>query len=259
VSAIYWRDGSTVVRLSGAERAHMNLLIGDVFLAPFRLDGFDVRERLQRLFPPSHHVHRAPDFGWAVTASTSLKLGWDKLLLPDGTKVDPFTASLNTALVMGSDPFRLMARLHGQCELHAYVEGHNRSWLAGIIRQGLKVGLMRDGQGWDDVLNLLESADDRPVVTDYSACESFPNAQVAEWTGTENKWGKLSSDKRWQFALTGLRAKSKSAELELRPDTLGSVFGDSHTAFTILDAWDKSPAQYDTTPTNATHTSQEGR
>ncbi|GAA4304598.1 hypothetical protein GCM10023178_11830 [Actinomadura luteofluorescens] len=36
---------------------------------------------------------------------------------------------------------RFLARLHAQCELHGYVEGPNRAWLADVIDQGPAAGV----------------------------------------------------------------------------------------------------------------------
>jgi hypothetical protein len=58
----------------------------------------------------------------------------------DGTPLDSQSLVLNTALALGSDPVALMARLDGQCEIHCYVEGVWRSWLADLIEQGGRAG-----------------------------------------------------------------------------------------------------------------------
>ena len=93
----------------------------------------------------------------------------------DGTPLRGFDLQLNTVLAFGSDPACLFARLDGQCELHAYVEAPHRAWLAAVIEAGRASGLYRVGAGWEDVVALLRSRDDEPVVTSYSVTESFPS------------------------------------------------------------------------------------
>lgn len=114
-----------------------------------------------------------------------------------GVELRSANLDLNTALVAGSDPVRLAAKIHGWCEAHAYVEGPDRAWMATIIDQGLKAGIYRHGlwyadqpdgpkdkwsdQGWEGVQALLRSRDDEPVVLSYSVCDQFPNREVANW------------------------------------------------------------------------------
>jgi hypothetical protein len=122
-----------------------------------------------------------------------------------------------------------MARLHGQCELHAYVEGANRAWLADIIERGRETDVLRPQMKWEQVAEFLRSRDDCPVVTSYSVCDQFPNRHVAGWvapmskyedTGEEyedtDAWYDLPEAERWQRAMDGLRAQGNG--LELKPD-----------------------------------------
>lgn len=119
-----------------------------------------------------------------------------------GHRLRSSNVGLNTALAAGSDPVRLAAKLHGWCEIHAWVEGPDRAWLAGIIDEGLRAGMYRKGLwyadqpdgardkwsplGWEQVLELLRARDDEPVVTSYSVCDQFPNQDVADWEPTVN-------------------------------------------------------------------------
>lgn len=144
-----------------------------------------------------------------------------------GHRLHSNDVDLNTALVAGSDPVRLAAKLHGWCESHAWVDGPDRAWLADIIDQGLRAGLYRRGlwyadqpdgprdkwsdQGWEGVLALLRSRDDEPVVTSYSVCDQFPNRHIADWrppdlpegwvpdwaaTDGRNEWDAMSADEQ---------------------------------------------------------------
>ncbi len=127
---------------------------------------------------------------------TSLKVSGVKLRVA-GLELDSGNVELNTALVAGSDPIRLAAKIRGWCEVHAWVEGPDRKWLAGVIDEGLQAGLYRAGmwyvdgpcdgpasqhpdrkwssQGWEEVQDLLRESDDGPVVMSYSVCDQFPN------------------------------------------------------------------------------------
>lgn len=242
MSAIYWRDGKKVARLSGAERAYMGNMIQRIFVSFFNTSLSSYRKEVDRMFPSDHYIQTTPDHYWAKAVETALSVGYDlALMLPDGSTADVWQTALNTALSIGSDQLKLLARLHGQCEIHAYVEGANRKWLAGIIQEGQQVGLMRPGQGWDDVVSLLLESDDCPVVTDYSVCESFPNPDAAAWEGDPEAFWELPEADRWERGIIGLRDRSGTGQLEIRPDMLGGAFGERHTVFSLLNAWAKIP------------------
>jgi hypothetical protein len=146
-----------------------------------------------------------------------------------GESWDSFTMSMNTAMIMGSDPVRLAARVHGQCEVHGFVEGPNRAWLADIIDEGLATGIMRYetqgyGKGWEDVSTLLRSRDDGPVVMDYSVCDGFP-ARPDDFEGDQDDWYELDYTERWELAVKAIR---KVWSLELKPDNWKTIrFGEN--------------------------------
>jgi len=165
--------------------------------------------------------------------------------------VDLHTANLdlNTALVAGSDPVRLAAKIDGWCESHCWVDGPDRAWLAGIIDQGLTAGLYRKGlwysntpdgprdqwsdQGWGQVLELLRARDDEPVAMSYSVCDQFPNPEIAGQESAGDQWYDLPEGEQWQTAMDGLRRDRPWARLA--PDTLAEVmFGLPVTVYDLL-------------------------
>lgn len=163
--------------LSGAERAHMSLTISHMAVSERLFDEWG-RERswTRRLFPDNHHVHASAS-RYKCDAAVSLRLGHDTLLHPvTRERIDGFGLLLNTAWVLGSDVVRLMCRLHGQCEIHAYIPPGECAWVAGIIKSGLKSRALRANMGWDEVVQLLEESSDsgETVVTHYSVTDDFP-------------------------------------------------------------------------------------
>lgn len=148
----------------------------------------------------------------------------------EGEELSNFSLQLNTVLAVANDPVCLLARLHGQCEIHAYVEGPHRAWMAGLIKQGLESRVYREGVGWDKVVTLLEQSNTEPVVTSYSVCESFPNEGAANWEPPQvgpdeddvnhDAWYEDYTDQeRWDMAITGLRARQAQV-VEICPDDL---------------------------------------
>lgn len=192
MSRIYFHSQHGEAEVSGAERAHMGLLID-----------------------PNHETLRD----------------------------DRAFGRLLTEACQRGDDWRLIARLHGQCEIHAYVEGEDRDWLAGIIEGALASGLLREGfdttidpnSGWRKVIDLLRSRDDEPVVTSYSVCEGFPNLtlvrQEETWQPTRpswepgEEWYDLPAEEQWATALAALRKKDERGSwLRLQPANWATWF-----------------------------------
>lgn len=181
-----------------------------------------------------------------------------------GVRLHTRNIELNTALIAGSDPIALAAKIDGWCEKHTWVEGPDRAWLADIVEQGLTTGLYRQGMGWDaratdygdgpGVVPLLRARDDEPVVLSHSGSEGFPNSAVGDWMpawpeGVERRWDALSEDvqrirnrreeewdelpdeRRWELSMAGLRTDRPWARLA--PDMLrANTF---HLPVTVYD------------------------
>ena len=215
MSRIYFHSEHGTAEVSGVERHNAGRICNHLLILALGADSEfdDNHSPLRALLPPGHYALSSGRFLSSFRVACS---GFDDMVLSaGGVQSTPFSASLNTALVMGSDPIRLLARLHGQCEIHAYVEGPNREWLAGIISEGLRSGVMRGRCHWEDAVTLLRSGDDSPVVTSYSVCESFPNRDVAGWvTPADPESGEPDDDcllytslvRRLRSASRGLRA-----------------------------------------------------
>ncbi|MFV2172310.1 hypothetical protein ACFHW2_11990 [Actinomadura sp. LOL_016] len=203
MSRVYFHSPSGTAELLGPERAHAATVVQHVALGA--LDAFGNRDRLRELLNPEHHMARMDTTGamitWAHRFETALRTDDAScpLLMHQGRGIDAGDLIANTAMAAGSDPVKFLARLHYQCELHGYVEGPNRAWLADIIDQGLDDGILRRtlryqpppgdpradwparALGWDDVLALLRARDDEPVVMSDNSGPGFPNENAAGW------------------------------------------------------------------------------
>jgi len=190
----------------------------------------------------------------------------DTVFVVNGVRLENFDIALNTAIAAGGTALQLAAKIHGRCEIHCFVDGGDRAWFAEVIQKGLDYGLFRqkwkypgnapDGegtwydQGWESVQELLRETDDGPVVLSYSVCDSFPNAEAANWTPplgqipdgytidewddldederkdlSRDLWYELPSDEQWDLAIEGLR--TRRPWLQISPDTLdeGVMYG----------------------------------
>ncbi|MCD0445836.1 hypothetical protein LO763_19695 [Glycomyces sp. A-F 0318] len=177
----------------------------------------------------------------------------------NGTEHHTTDLAYNTALITGSDPIRLAARIERRCEVHGWFDGPDRAWAAGLIETGLKIGLYRrvlhhqdtNGQttavvpqGWEDVQALLCERDDEPVVMSYTVESSFPNVdcsdmalawpagvaeghwsaltdtQTAEREAREESWSELDKAEQWRRGMTWLREHRPWARIG--PDNLAT-------------------------------------
>lgn len=218
MSGIYFHTPSKQAELRGSERAWLRQVARGPADAAWDLNGssgFDRAKAILDLVPEvpdgldgANYLHtmlRAavqnkdnPEPRWALVRALKTTMRVDGLrMLIAGVELNTDNISLNTALVAGSDPVRLAAKINGWCESHAWVDGPDRAWMADIINEGLRAGIYRrelwyadtsDGphdkradQGWGQVVDLLRARDDEPVVMSYSVTDGFPNPWIAGW------------------------------------------------------------------------------
>lgn len=256
MSRVYFHTPSGDTEILGSERAYAGGLVGDLtvgIVKPRFLRELDV---FRQLIPASHYlwssVDNMPRFesSFETAWKVQLELAWK------GHTFDCWTVSLNTVQRIGNDPLKFLARMHAQCEIHAFVEGANRAWLAEIIHKGRVLGLYREGAGWEDVVKLLLTRDDEPAVMSYSVCERFPNASSSDWLPPwpegvplhwdaltkeqqdererlSEEWYDLPDEEQWERGLNWLR--KEPGMLEFKPETWEG-YGYSHgiSAFDLV-------------------------
>ncbi len=244
MSRIYFHSSDDTAKVRGSERAHFGIYCHDTAwqaVSNLAEEHGNQKSILRNAFPPGHYVLESRNF--AETAGLHFRVGSEPLIL-DGQKIPMFTLALNTAYYMGSDFVKLAARLHGQCELHAYVEGKNRAWLAGIIQKGRACRFFRDGEGWESVIELLEKSNDSPIVTSFSVSSSFPNPDVANFEYPEledgdldwDAWYNVPDSKQWEMGVEGLRQRH-GGKLEMKPDDWETFyFGNGFCANQLVSA-----------------------
>lgn len=208
MSRVYFHSPSATAELAGSERAYLGSLCHDVATGLLHLDGPSARDRLAPVLNPRLYAaidvkHKRDPFlanvHWERNVRTGLHGFSTSTFAWKNKPIDAFQLVLNSAVTVGNDALRLAARIHGQCEIHAYIEGLNRAWVAGIMQAGLDAGIYRKGlwyepfpyesarerkwaaQGWENVITFLRSRDDEPIVMSYSVCEWFPNRYIANW------------------------------------------------------------------------------
>lgn len=215
MSRIYFHTPTDCSELNGPERHYMGMMCSRLMIAAF---GAQVEEYHSH-DNPLHNVMTNGYWSNQGDLRTTLSVGF-----PDGPKfiwgeelISPWYVSLDTALTIGSDTIKLLARIHSQCEVHGYVLGQNRKWLSDIMEKGVNEGTYRKNMGWESVIEMLRKREDEPVVMSYSVCDQFPNRFVAEWEDDcdGDGWYDLPGDKQWELAYAKL---VKGVGLELKPE-----------------------------------------
>jgi hypothetical protein len=244
MSRIYFHSPSDTEEIYGRERAWMGCFLEDLArgLTVSRFNCTDLARFLPKDAWPLNELNEAN--GSAVRFAGALEL-WMRGGAPSeswvvgGQRYDCWQMTLNTCMAVGNDATKLCARLHGQCEIHAYVEGPNRAWLAGVVREGIRCGLMRDGGNekergqWSRLADWLEQRKDEPVVTSYSVCEGFPNPGVAG-NVDEDGWHATPPQSRWDTAMARLR--ENDGGLEIKPEDWAEYrFGHCKDAFWLWE------------------------
>lgn len=226
MSRIYFHSIDKTVEVGGPERAHFGVFCANLTWAMIEAyvhhDSNSRPSPIRKIVPASSYLNSPQVTGayFEKSAETFFKVSQDKIKIGE-KESEIFSINLNTAYRMGSDPVKLAARIHGQCEIHCYVEGKNRKWLSGIVQQGIDIGFYRAGMGWDDVVKLLLLSDKSPVVLSYSVCEQFPNAPI-DYQYDREKFYDLQAKTQWARAMKSLRARG--GWLELKPDNWSDYY-----------------------------------
>ena|GEM_PF-2104837 len=229
MSRVYFHTKARTVGIGGRQRATFGALcskmthgILDLADTPWPAEA---SAPFRRMLKPGHYAFDSKDdrtFAMRIRTLVSIS---DNCWRWNGHEVDMFGVTLNTALVLGSDVVKLAARIHGACELHTWVDGPNREWLAGLIERGLDEGLLiprieQPPHEWTDVIALLRERDDEPVVTSYSVCEQFPGPSIALGDDADDAkrdaFYEMDKAAAWDLAMAGLKAQDGG--LELAPD-----------------------------------------
>lgn len=263
MSRVTFHSPSGEAELRGRERAYAAHATNQIALG--FLSTHLAQERYGPLVPAGSYLHATRAEYWDRAFRTWWAVSGEALALPGVGEVLPWHLTLNTAVVVGSDLIELLARLHATCEVHGYVEGEHRGWLAEVIEQGRADKVLRPGAGWEDVVTLLRSRDDEPVVMSYSVGESFPNADQADWMppwpegvpkrwealteeqqqergALEDAWYDLPHDEQWERGLRGLRATG-AGNVDLTPDAWGvRGFGNGWSVFDLEEWLNDHPA-----------------
>lgn len=276
MSRVYFHSPSGTAELLGRERAHGDVLTRDLAIAALGVDHHGFQETIEPALSPHARAQLSivkPQY-WAGSfkawwcAGSSLN-GDAHYVTAGGHRFDPWELTLNTAVAAGSAAVELLARVHATCEIHGYVEGTHRAWLADLIDTGREDNVLRRGMGWEAVVELLRARADEPVVMSSSFAEGFPDRDLAMEHGSWIRpalgdddaddidlecWGRLPAADQWERSLTALRRFNETGPVELHPDVWG-VRGFGTPAWSVFDLLDA--LEHPATPTTVLSDSAE--
>lgn len=244
MSSINFETKGKSVSVRGTERHYAAMLVNDlvkVFLDP------DANGKLLQEIIPKGSYLKNPEKNpqWGTHFCNALSYGISEFSL-DGVKINGFLLGLNTAVAIGNDALKLLASIHGQCEVHAYVLGKNRAWMADVIENG-PLDIFRPDTGWADVVSLLRENDTEPVILSYSITEGVLGTAGNEWVNEEllardvddpeetdedgytvwdqlqEEWYEQGEDKQWAYVLKWLSTRENRG-LELSPERFATQF-----------------------------------
>ncbi|MNU39105.1 hypothetical protein D3C71_277930 [compost metagenome] len=249
MSRIHFHSPSDTFDIAGMERYHADFATRDKMWEVFGGEEAGI-ELLHPYLPEFWRRMDAKEVRYFVNGSRGFGGG---VLNIEGHELYLDDIALNTALDVGSDALRLLARLHAQSEIHCWVDGPNRNWMADIIAAGRAEGVLREEMGWEALADFLRSRDDEPVVCSYSVCESFPNfgllpdthrLKIREAKGDDiddilDAYYSMRWQTQWKLCMGELR--NRTGRLEMKPDDWRSYhFGNGITAGRLIAALAKA-------------------
>jgi hypothetical protein len=235
----------------------MGVSIGDLMikkLYPLSVNA----EWIKPLLPAGCYLHGIESARFPEALATWLRVSYEeRLQLPDGP-VSPWDIALNTALETGLDSWRFAARIHGQCEIHCFMEGNDKRWIADILENTFISKFAASGSNvgeWQSLVDFLRIPGDFSIVCSYSVCSSFPNfdclpdghelkrgidaADDDDIDARREAFGKLDRDESWDACMRGLRERNWDLKLS-QVDWEEFRFGDGTSAQNLRERATKS-------------------
>lgn len=269
MSRVYFHSEYGTAEVLGAERHHCAGLVSDALRMALRINYQHAADQYMPFVPTSSYLWNVKPEARVQTFDTWLGGLSESSFIVNGEEWDIFDMALNTAKRLGGH-LSLAASIHGQCEIHGWVSGPNRAWLADMIENAREAAVFRPEAGWESAIELLRSRDDGPVVTSYSVCEQFPNAGICKeaglwqpgpehqgfwkeedypghagepwWDGDE--WYDIAPEEQWRMSVEAL----KTLAPEWSPEQWTRLFGKGHSGFDMNEIAFSQPARMSKSP-----------
>jgi hypothetical protein len=184
MSYIQFDSPDGTVQIGGRERARMGLLIDEIAWA---------LEDRGNLSGPDDELRKLR-YQYSADDNFGQRLGW--------------------VCLIGDDVTKLVAHIHGQCEIHGWVHPDDGPWFAGLVEAAVERGLLGDDArnhygSWSEVAEMARTLTG-PMASSYSVTESWPDVYgIAEhtdlWTPADpddpyESWEELAVAERHRIA-----------------------------------------------------------
>jgi hypothetical protein len=253
------RDSQASVR--GHERAYGAALAARLTAAVLDLDGRDSTARNRRILPDSffqqaalaQHQATRENRGFSLAevfscwAPMAAMFGDDQLQI--GNQHAGVTEVVtNTAIVAGSGPIALLARIHASAEDGLFVDAAHTNWLANIIDTGVQTNILRDHRGgWNNAAQLLRKTTGPVLITTQSSASAklaaaagiYSDQQTEEqqWAA-EEQFESMPFTQQWDRSIDELQAARSGDRdwwLTLAPENFHvPAYLNGLTAFTAI-------------------------
>jgi len=237
---------NTYIPIPGMYRFYFASLLHDLFCFSLQLSEYNDENNnwICNCFDKNHYIqygNRKNVSRMEIKTALNGSLQ-DIYLYHENEKYDSFHLELNTAIHIGSDPIKLAARIHAQCEIFCYIEEKNRKWIADIIDNGIAIGVFdvhSKYNHWKILSERLRKENDGPVVLSSSVTDSFPNILLSDMSdlylhaeeedkyNIYDKYYDIPSADRFSMGMDHLRSQGHKL-LELKPENWNSMYFGSH-------------------------------
>lgn len=220
------RDGQATV--GGRERVYGATLAGRLTASVLDLDGRDAAARNRRILPASffQHAtlaqHQATREGrpfsltdvFAAWAPLAAMFGEDVDLRIGDQRAQVSEVVTNTAIVGGSDPVTLLARIHASAEEGLFVDAPQRNWLAKTIETGVQTRILRANARWAETAEMLRTESGPVFITTEVSVSAMLGLAAEIYTrdqSDEQRWAaeetfeSQSAAKQWDQTIDAVR------------------------------------------------------
>lgn len=192
-------------------------------------------QHLEHLVAPGAWPYRPFTAEWTRAFRLYWRAPAESAFRWDDRPLDTWQVDLNTMTATGGPVLGMIAWISAQAEVHGFAEGRERQHLAVLIEQALELGMLRRDtfgyDGWNAVINLLESSRHEPIVMSYSVTDQFP---VAPDGLDEDEWYEMSPEFRWLSGLDRLRHPDSNVGPLVIENISQRRYGHSLTVFDLV-------------------------
>lgn len=205
---IYFSSKYGVAKLDPRERLRIHQMCIDIFLAYFF---YIIPDHKKSIFFDIFGIPLAIFNYQTVREYITMHIN-KTVLHSDFGQMSLIGLILNTISCVGSNVIRLLARIHGQCELNCFVKIEHMNWFADIVQQGLNSSFLDKDAGWLDVFDLISNKSNSPIVLNYGDQYNFIHKL--------NMHQNIIFSDQWNLSFEQLVENNTQMIIEISPSTI---------------------------------------